>query len=374
MNSALLLLSFVVTSGPFSASCSRSTPSVPHSAPIFGTVSVQKDLEKHVAVVMNMDSIDSEEIASYYVKKRHIPRSNVIEIHCTTAETIPQADFTKNVVQPVQKAVHQNPNGIDYIVVTSGDPLVIKESGFSCDGELVGMDDTSVHPIGALTEGNILQARNPYYKADEHFSHQKFPLYLVCRLDGYTVADAERLVDNSLKASAHTGLYFLQESPIRTAGDYGHLQELMTKAAGDLAAKGFKTLVQTDKVFTVPSQPLMGYCTWGSNNGPFNTAVYDSIKFKPGAICETFVSTSGRTLHSRAPGQSRIADLIAAGVTGVKGYVTEPFTFSLCRPDILFGRYTEGYNLAESFYMASPIIKYKDIVIGDPLCDPYAKP
>ena len=59
--------------------------------------------------------------------------------------------------------------------------------------------------------------------------------------------------------------------------------------------------------------------------------------------------------------------------TGVKGYVSEPYTFALAKPDILFDRYTNGMNLAESFYAASQFLKWKDVVIGDPLCDPYRK-
>ncbi len=65
--------------------------------------------------------------------------------------------------------------------------------------------------------------------------------------------------------------------------------------------------------------------------------------------------------------------MVSGGATGVKGYVSEPFTFALCRPDVLFDRYTRGFNLAESFYCASPVIKWKDIVLGDPLCAPYAE-
>lgn len=373
MNIAFFATCFLTGTMPLTAGCSHPITSFPSSRSLEGVVQSQPNLANHVAVVMNMNSAESEQIASYYVNKRHIPRSNVIQVHCPPDENIPQAVFNQQVLEPVRTAIHNNANGIDYIVVTMGDPLVIKESGFSCDGELMGMDDTAVHPIGALTEENILQAKNPYFGANAHFSHSQYPLYLVCRLDGYTVADAKKLVDNSLAASASPGLFFFQQSPIRKDGGYGELQNLMTTASNDLTQKGFKTLVQMADKFTVPKDPLMGYCTWGSNNGPFDTAIYDSIKFKPGAICETFVSTSGRTFRSRAPGQSRIADLIESGVTGVKGYVTEPFTFSLCHPDILFGRYTAGYNLAESFYMASPIIKYKDVVIGDPLCAPYAK-
>jgi hypothetical protein len=40
---------------------------------------------------------------------------------------------------------------------------------------------------------------------------------------------------------------------------------------------------------------------------------------------------------------------------------------------MIFDYYTAGFNLAESFYGASLVIKWKDVVIGDPLCNPYAR-
>jgi hypothetical protein len=55
----------------------------------------------------------------------------------------------------------------------------------------------------------------------------------------------------------------------------------------------------------------------------------------------------------------------------VKGYVSEPYIFALAHPQVLWDRYTSGYDLAESFYMASAVLGWKDVVIGDPLCRPY---
>ena len=86
------------------------------------------------------------------------------------------------------------------------------------------------------------------------------------------------------------------------------------------------------------------------------------------------MSTSGRTFADpNARGQSLIADLVAQGITGCKGYVAEPFADAIARADVLFDRYTSGFTLAESFYCASRYLGWKDVVIGDPLCAPYAK-
>jgi hypothetical protein len=69
---------------------------------------------------------------------------------------------------------------------------------------------------------------------------------------------------------------------------------------------------------------LMGYCSWGSNDPKFDEKGYLMLRFNPGAIAETAVSTSARTFLPTSGGQSLIADLIHGRVTGVKGYCDEP--------------------------------------------------
>lgn len=92
----------------------------------------------------------------------------------------------------------------------------------------------------------------------------------------------------------------------------------------------------------------------------------------PGSIAETYVSTGGRSFtYGTSYGQSLIADLIRDGVTGIKGYVYEPYLMAIAHPDIIFDRYTDGYNFAESFYMASNLLGWMDVVVGDPKMEPY---
>ena len=131
-------------------------------------------------------------------------------------------------------------------------------------------------------------------------------------------------------------------------------------------------LTQTD-VFAGNRTGLLGYVSWGSNDRHYDAAAYHSLRFAPGAICETAVSTSARTFLPTKGGQSLIADLIAQGVTGAKGYTDEPLLQAVASPSILFDRYTRGWTLAESFYAASRFVGWEDIVIGDPLCRPYGR-
>ena len=150
-------------------------------------------------------------------------------------------------------------------------------------------------------------------------------------------------------------------------------QEGLGQAARLLQSRGFQVSVDATETFIAPPEPLMGYASWGSNDGAFSLDAYRRLRFQPGSIAETFVSTSGRTFRRTSGGQSLVADLIEQGLTGVKGYVSEPFTMALAKPDILFERYTSGFNLAESFFMASPLAMWKDVVVGDPLCRPYPR-
>jgi len=343
------------------------------SLPKMEASSAPDDQAKRVLVVINTSSSESREIGAYYRIKRHIPKENVVMISVSTTENVDMSEYQTGILNPIQSAIRNSKNQIDYIVLTSGTPIRLEnDNGFSVDGHLATMN-MNLAPIKELNSNDINRCRNPYYGASEPFSSKKFNMYLVTRLIGYTVDDAKKLVDNSIAATAKPGPFFFDEASNRTQGGYGELQSLLKRSFDNLQAKGFEPQIDQTKDFMLPSSPVMGYVSWGSNDGAFNGDVYKKIQFLPGAICETFVSTSGRTFRPTSGGQSLIADLIKSGVTGVKGYVSEPYTFALARPDVLFDRYVGGFNLADSFYAASQVIKWKDIVVGDPLCRPYSK-
>lgn len=110
-------------------------------------------------------------------------------------------------------------------------------------------------------------------------------------------------------------------------------------------------------------------------------AYFDNIQLRqirphnywlPGAIAETYVSTGGRSFnYGTQYGQTLVSDLILDGVTGVKGYVYEPYLSAISHPNILFDAYTLGYNLAESYYLGSEFLGWMDTVVGDPKLAPY---
>lgn len=327
---------------------------------------------KRVLLVINDSSPASQEIGAYYKSQRSIPNENVIRVKVPDKLDVRREDYEQLVEIPVAAKIRASKNPIDFIVVTKGMPLLLFPGNYSVDAQL-GTLSLRFDPIASPTPEDVKRSINPYFNKNERFSSKKFGFFLVSRLDGYTVSDAKGLVANSLRAKPHKGPFLLDADPTRTGNGYKMMQDSLLRAADVLKTKGFQVKLDESASFVGSPTPVAGYASWGSNDAKFDQAVYRKIKFLPGAIAETFVSTSGRAFSPQTGGQSMIADLIASGVTGVKGYVSEPYTFALAKPDIIFDRYTSGFNLVESFYMGSLVIKWKDVVLGDPLCAPYAK-
>jgi hypothetical protein len=144
----------------------------------------------------------------------------------------------------------------------------------------------------------------------------------------------------------------------------------LEKASEALARNGALAVLDTDRVFLTHRSGVAGYASWGSND--HSAALYSNDgsphnTWMPGAIAETYVSTSARSFMTGTTyGQSLVADLIQEGVSGARGYVFEPYTSAMTDVSILFGRYITGYNLAESYFSASHLLSWMDVVIGDP--------
>ncbi|MCH8273311.1 MAG: TIGR03790 family protein [Armatimonadetes bacterium] len=336
---------------------------------------------KNVLVVRNANAPESAEIADFYMKHRAIPKGNLVIVRTTTKENIPRQTYEIGIRDAVRDHIAKKKLDIDFIVLIRGVPLRLDNNGGYAVDAFLAVD---AHPSRAkkpleplpkkeLTTGGVRRVLNPYFRAKQPFDSDKYGLYLVTRLDGYTAEDAIGLVMRSLKAEPAKGEFLFDASPAKSGGGYRTTQQRMFRARDLLQKKGLRVSLDEGEAFIGGRNGLMGYAGWGSNDPKFKKSLYNSLRFRPGALAETFVSTSGRTFRRTTGGQSLIADLIQQGVTGVKGYVSEPYTLALAHVDILFDRYTDGRNLAESFYAASPLLKWKDVVLGDPLCAPYRK-
>lgn len=350
----------------------------------------------NVLVVANQASPASLEIAEYYAKKRHIPPEQVVKLQTSTADQITRVAYERTIQVPIVAwlARHSAQDRILFIVVTKGVPLRIAGTGArqgtvsSVDSELTllyrRMSGVAVAPHGFVA--NPVFVKDASVPAASRFAHSKYDIYLVTRLDGFTVDDVKALIDRGA-APSDAGRILLDQR----AGLNEKPNEWLAEAAKRLAAQGLGdrvVLEQTSRLIP-PQKGVLGYYSWGSNDPAMNER-HPGHEFVPGALAAMFVSSDARTFteppatwkpgrwesrlsYYAASPQSLTADLVRAGVTGVAGYVSEPYIDSSVRPDILFPAYLAGFTLAESFYMALPVISWQAVVIGDPLCRPFAK-
>jgi len=351
----------------------------------------------NVAVVINESSAVSQQIGEYYVRQRAIPASNVIRVRTSQDETIDRVAYQSTIEGPIAVALARQrlEDRILYIVLTKGIPLRINGTG-GVNGTVASVDSELTLLYRRMTGQQIPPAgrvNNPYYlgakevRDASRFTHREQDIYLVSRLDAFTVEEALALVDKAKSAGSEGKFVLDQRAALvnRTGEDW------LEVAAKRLEAQGMGDRVMLDSspqgVRNVPN--VLGYYSWGSND-PRNRVRTFGMGFVPGSLAATFVSSDARTfkqppadwvpsdsadqprLFGGTP-QSLIGDLIHEGATGVAGHVAEPYLQSTVRPEILFPAYVAGFNLIEAFYLATPHLSWQTVVVGDPLCAPFPR-
>ncbi len=335
-----------------------------------------------VMVVLNGRSAASREIGRYYVQRRGIPASNICTINTRPEETIVRSVYDSEVEAPIGAFLksHSLQEKVLYIVLTTGVPLRISGPGEPLRSEASSVDSELTLLYQRMRSVIIPLAGpvpNPYFRhQDTPFRHPAFPMYLVTRLDGYTMADMKALVDRALKAR-NTGKFVID---LKAVENNSGNQWLRTAA---LLLPNDRVILDETAAVLSGIQNVIGFASWGSND---TDRKHRFLKFGwlPGAIATEFVSTDGRTLrqppanweignwqdqrtwYADAP-QSLAADYIHEGATGASGQVFEPFLNYCPRPDIVLPAYYQGHTLAESFYAGIPALSWMNIVLGDPL-------
>lgn len=351
---------------------------------------------ENVLVVINENSPASITVGEYYAKARNIAADQVVRIRTSTEETVSPADYARTIEAPVADwlAAKSLQDRILYIVLTKGVPIRIRGTG-GLNGTVASVDSELTLLYRKLLGITITQPgrlENPYFLGDKpiadagRFTRVAFDIYLVTRLDGYTVEDVQRLIDRGL-SPARDGKFVLdQRSQLleRTGGDRW-LSEAATRLESGGAAG--QVVFEATRAPASVEGPVLGYYSWGSNDQS-NRRRGAGVTFAPGALAGMYVSTDGRTFREPPPdwlpgpskkppslfgsgSQSLAADLIREGATGVSAHVDEPYLDATVRPQVLLPSYLAGFNLAESFYLAMPFLSWRTMVIGDPLCAPF---
>jgi uncharacterized protein (TIGR03790 family) len=336
-----------------------------------------------VLLVINQSSPLSRKIGEYYAGRRAIPPANICRLQATTSEEVSRGDFDSQIAQPIRNYLqsHKITEKILYIVTTAGVPLKIHGSG-GLTGDAASVDSeltllySDLHGRPHALAGGIA---NPFFgKMGRPFRHPDFPIYLVTRLAGYDFEDVQHIIDRALQAHNRGKFVIDLKGSDNTGGNRWLLQ------AAQQIPRDRLVLDRSSNVLEHESD-VIGYASWGSNDPDRKTRHLD-FHWLPGAVMTEYVSTNARTF-ARPPDswnigswgdpkatfagspQSLTADYIHDGVTGASGHVYEPYLAFTPHPEFLLPAYFMGRNLAESYYLAIPILSWMNVVIGDPLCN-----
>ncbi len=328
-----------------------------------------------VAVIVNTNSPTSVAIGEYFKNARSIPAVNMIYVAVDTSEEIDNTKFNALRSQVENHLTANNiASSINYLVTTKGVPLKINRGDtFSSNSPSASVESELMLILGPYSSyiAGLSRITSPYYYQTAHFSRATYGVYLVTRLDAYTLQQVFDLIDKSgpgISVDAGTTYVFDQDPDWNSS--IPSLNSYLATAKATLEAKGKIVALDQSNTFVTNRSSVIGYTSWGSNDHYANNYTTYAIPhnvWANGAIAETYVSTSGRSfLPPPTYGQSLVADLVQEGISGVKGYVYEPFSSAMAIAYILFDRYTSGYNLAESFSMSSRYCSWMDVIVGDP--------
>src|SRR5262245_27744097 len=161
--------------------------------------------------------------------------------------------------------------------------------------------------------------------------HADYDIYLVTRLDGFTLADAMRLIDRGA-SPVREGSIVLDERAALLGDRQG--DAWLAAAAKDLSDAGFgdRVVLDDDRTVVRGQKKVFGYYSWGSND-PAITSRRPDVDLVPGSLAAWFVSTDARTFKEppdywtvgkwqdsttffAGSPQSLTGDLVRAGATG----------------------------------------------------------
>jgi len=358
---------------------------------------------ENVFLVVNSASPNSVAVANAFASIRNLPPINVLMLPWTAStESTKIATFRDEILTPILRAIESRKLApqIDLIVYSSDFPWRI-DFAEELPAALVSSDK---FPSGSLTGMTMLyaavQSRSPayldpasnrYYKptnaagvpaatdgfrswygwgqqgelTETHGNH-----YLLAVMLGVTSGrgnSVSEVIASLRSAAAADGtfpkgtIYFMTNSDVRTTTRRG----------------AFTGVVAELKLLGLAGEVIAGTLPVGKRDvaGLMSGAAdfdwpQSGSSILPGAICENLTSYGG--IFTPGVGQTPLSEFIRAGAAGSSGTVIEPYAIQAKFPHAsIHVHYARGASLAEAFYQSvqSP---YQLLVVGDPLCQPWA--
>ncbi|MEI6344009.1 MAG: TIGR03790 family protein [Verrucomicrobiota bacterium] len=352
-------------------------------------------------VAYNVKDPDAKGLADFYCASRAIDPSREIALSAPVTEEISRSDYDSTLAGPLRNEFvkrgywilsggpenHPAVTGtqIRYLVLIRGLPLKIMPcTDYPGDSKIQpdpfgGRNEASVDSeltlLGLFTPQISGVLKNPLCNTNlqADFHAQIPPCFLfVARLDAPTPAIVKKMVHDGLKAEKE-GLWGWGYIDLRSITDPGYvIGDQWIKQAGEaMRQKGIPVL--TDDLPDTfqegfPITDASAYFGWYAENinGPFADS---SFRFVPGAVAAHLHSFSAVTL--RDPMKGWTAPLLCRGAGASVGNVYEPYLTFTTDFGVMETALLAGCNMAESYYMAQPVLSWMSVLVADPLYRPY---
>ena len=323
---------------------------------------------KNVLVLYKKVDGLSKEIAFYYAKKRHVPKSQVVAVDILgDFSTINRQKFAS-----VEKQIspYLKPN-IKVILLTWNAPYRVDCMSITSAFAL-GFNEKFCGRTAKLGWGCHMTAISPFYNASSDKLWRSKKLRLSMMLSGRTFQDAKKLIDRGVAAdgSHPQGDAYL----VRTQDAARSTRWPIFKRIADLwpQQKGIQIHYVDDShrkngTSVKYKKRVMFYETGYAKVPAINTNHY-----LPGAIADHLTSSGGAGITTT--GQMKTYRWLEAGATASYGTVVEPCAFpeKFPNPQILIPSYIGGDTLIEA-YWKSVQQPGEGIFVGEPLACPWCK-
>ncbi|BBO31356.1 hypothetical protein [Lacipirellula parvula] len=358
---------------------------------------------QNVALLVNSNDPDSLAVANCYIELRQIPATNVVYIPWKGDDRSTSGVlFRDSIMKPALAELEQRgvlPQ-IDCIAFSSGFPYLIDCARMWPNEQF----PKTSRPVTSLTSaaylsqflfaerkemflGNVNlyyaptvagKTKSRAFSASEGWGPNGpepggLKYYLSTALgithgQGNTVDEVIASLRRSKGADGanYRGtIYYMANNNVRSkVRDAGYRD-----AVAELAALGVRGVVDQG------TAPLAKLDVAGLTTGTPHLLLRDSgSTILPGALVDNLTSAGGQMmLREEVNPQTRISEFIRLGAAGASGTVCEPFALAAKFPSpALHVHYARGCSLAESYYqsVAAPCHL---LIIGDPLCHPWAK-
>jgi len=356
---------------------------------------------ENLALVINRRSWASRKIANHYAELRFIPPRNMIYLDWPgSVDRISSEEFREKILKPVlteldrRRISHQ----IDYVVYSTDFPFSVdladelgKEARFA-HGSLTGL--TYLAPVILARRREVAGMNiNWYYRPlrgkeetqpthgfrsrylwgkDGEIVEEQGQRYLLSTMLAYTagrgnsVDEALRYLRRSARADSTFPdgvIYYVDNKDVRAATRRSHFQTAIDLLAEEgVAAEIVQGRLPVQKPDVMGAMIGFAAFSWPS-------AKSDIL---PGAIVEHLTSFGG--ILSEGAGQTPLSEFLRYGAAGASGTVVEPFAIQAKFPHpLIHVHYARGCTLAEAFFQ-SVYGPYQLLVVGDPLCRPWARP